>query len=83
MKAELLDIEREKMKLGKSRMRNILEYEDKLMSTERKWLSTIVNWKVSEALLLKATGDLLTHQNIELDFSEAYEGNSEKLNLFN
>ncbi|CAA6801315.1 MAG: Unknown protein [uncultured Sulfurovum sp.] len=81
MKAELLDIERQKMRLGKSRMRNILEYEDKLMSTERKWLSSIVNWKVSEALLLKATGDLLVHQNIDLDFSGDYQGNSENLNL--
>ncbi|HIP03034.1 MAG TPA: TolC family protein [Campylobacterales bacterium] len=75
MKSKLLDIERQKMRLGKSRMRNILEYEDRLMSTERKWLSSVVNWKVAEALLLKATGDLLAHQNIELDFSEEVSSN--------
>jgi len=80
MKAELLSIERQKMELGKSRIRNILEYEEKLKITERKFLGSIVKWKVTEALLLKTTGDLLKHQDIELDFKLKNPDENEELN---
>jgi len=80
MKAQLLDIERQKLELGRSRMKDVLEYEDKLMYAQRKLFSSIVNWKVAEALLNKATGELLAKQNIELSFDEDYQKNTTALN---
>jgi len=80
IKKQLLAIERQKLNLGRSRIKDILEYESKLMLAQRKLFSSIVNWKVAEALLNKATGELLAKQNIELDFDDKYQKNSAELN---
>ena len=79
LKEELLQIERRKLEFGRARIRDILEYEDKLMVAQRKLFSSIVNWKVAEALLNKATGELLKKQNIELIIDNKYQKNSREL----
>jgi outer membrane protein TolC len=66
LKEQLLIIERKKLELGRARMRDVLEYEDRLIYAQRKLFSAIVNWKVAEAILNKTTGELLAKQNIEL-----------------
>jgi len=81
LKTQLLNIERKRLKLGKSRMKNVLEYEDKLMSTKRRFFNSVVKFKVAEALLNKATGSLLAKQNIKLIFDSNNQNNIEKLNL--
>ena len=80
LKSQLLEIERKKMEFGRAKMKDILEYEEKLMLAKRKLFSSVVNWKVAEAFLNKATGELLEKQNIELEFDNNYQKNIEKLN---
>jgi outer membrane protein TolC len=77
---KLLSIEHEKLKLGEGRIRDVLEYEAKFMNVQRKMLSSIVNYKVAEALLNKATGELLSNQNIQFSFNN-YKRDSKKLNI--
>ncbi|CAA6808915.1 MAG: Unknown protein [uncultured Sulfurovum sp.] len=69
LKSKLLALERQKMELGRAKMRDILEYEDKLITAQRKLYNSVVNAKVAEALLNKATGDLLQKQNIDVSFN--------------
>ena len=83
LKTKLLSIERRKLKFGKSRMKSVLEYEDQLMTRKRKLFNSIVNFKVAEALLNKASGTLLEKQNIELIFNSNNQNNQNNREKFN
>jgi len=78
---KLLSIERNKLNLGQGKVRDVLEYEARFMNVQRRMLSSIVNYKVAEALLNKATGELLAKQNIKFSYNDNYRKNSKRINL--
>ena len=63
----LLDIELEKLRSGKADIRDVFDYEEKVILSQRKLLNSIINWKLSEALLDKATGELFEKYKISVD----------------
>jgi outer membrane protein TolC len=67
IKEQLLNIEHDKMELGKSNMKQVLEKEEDFINVQRKYLSAIINWKTSEAILEIAAGNLLQKYNIDID----------------
>jgi outer membrane protein TolC len=82
LKNRLLKIEREKLLLGKTSMREVLRREEELMSSHRRLLNALVNLKLSEALLDKASGELLKKYNIKVDLSKKKKYFSNKDQLF-
>jgi outer membrane protein TolC len=67
LKKELLNIEYEKLKRGKSDTQKIFNIEEEYMDSQRKYLSSLINLKTSQAILDMALGDILTKNNIELE----------------
>ena len=66
-KKYLLEIENNKLLLGKANARELFEKEEDYMNYQRKFLSSIINWKTSEALLEISTGNLLKKHNIKIE----------------
>lgn len=64
LKKQLLDIEYEKLYSGKTSARVLFDKEEDYMNYQRKFLSSIINQKTSEALLLMSTGSLFTKYDI-------------------
>lgn len=63
----LLQVERDKLMLGKANVKQLLQKEEDYMNDQRKYLSSIIGWKTSEALLEITAGNLLSKYNIEID----------------
>lgn len=79
--SELLKIEMEKLRSGKADIRDVFDYEEKVIGAQRKLYNSIINWKLADALLDKATGELFEKYNIQVDVdNEAYELINDKLN---
>ena len=66
LKKQLLDIEYEKLYSGKTSARVLFDKEEDYMNYQRKFLSSIINQKTSEALLLMSTGNLFAKYDINL-----------------
>lgn len=70
----LLEMEFEKLKLGKSSIVEIFKRQENLIELERKLYNNIIELKLAEASLQKAVGELLVRFNIELyDENKKYE----------
>lgn len=76
-KEHLLEVENDKLQFGKVKVSDIFEKEEDYMTYQRKFLSSIIEWKTSEALLEISTGNLLKKYNIEIDNIQ-YENNNEQ-----
>jgi outer membrane protein TolC len=75
LKKQLLDIEYEKLYSGKTSARILFDKEEDYMNYQRKFLNSLINQKVSEALLLMSTGNLFARYDINLN-----EFNFDKIN---
>lgn len=81
LQSQLLNIEVEKLQSGKADVRDVFDYEEKVILSQRKLLNSIINWKLAEALLDKATGTLFEKYQIEVDTNnEDYRLIKDKLN---
>ena len=77
----LLNIELEKLRAGKADIRDVFDYEEKVILSQRKLLNSIINWKLADALLDKATGELFEKYQIKVDTSNGgYKMVKDKLN---
>lgn len=63
----LLEVENDKLMLGKSSARDMFQKEEDYMNYQRKFLNSIVNWKTSQALLEITAGNLLKKYNIKVE----------------
>lgn len=75
IKEHLLEIEHKKLLSGKANSKTVLNKEEEYMDFKRKYLSSLVNWKTSEALLEIATGNLLNKYDISFSEIEKSLGN--------
>lgn len=66
IKKDLIDIDYERLSLGKITAKELFEKEEDYMNYQRKMLSSIINWKTAEALLDISTGNLLNKYNIDI-----------------
>jgi len=64
LKKQLLEIEYEKLYSGKTSARVLFDKEEDYMNYQRKFLSSIINQKTAEALLLMSTGSLFAKYDI-------------------
>lgn len=60
----LLEVENDRLLLGKSKASEMFDKEENYMNYQRKFLNSIVTWKTSQALLEIASGNLLKKYNI-------------------
>jgi outer membrane protein TolC len=78
---DLLNIELKKLRSGRADIRDVFDYEEKVILSQRKLLNSIINWKLSEALLDKSTGELFKKYKIRVDVNRAgYSMIEDKLN---
>lgn len=71
---QLVEMEYQRLKLGKSSIVEVFEQQENLINYERKLYNNIIDLKLSEAALQKASGILLERYNIELfDNNKKYE----------
>ena len=66
IKKKLLNVDQNKLLMGKINSKLMFEKEEEYMNFQRKYLSSIINWKTSEALLEIAIGNLLNKYDINL-----------------
>ena len=64
-KTELFEIEKTKLASGRISLKNLLDKEEDYVNYQRKVLSTVVNYKVAEAALDIAVGDILARYHID------------------
>jgi len=76
---ELIDIKSLQLKFGKITFKDVLEEEEKFISFQRKFLNNIVELKLSNALLEKATGKLLNRFKIEIVEDNNHTFNEDKI----
>ncbi|MBN2781748.1 MAG: TolC family protein, partial [Campylobacterales bacterium] len=69
LQRSILEAEFIKLEYGKIALKDLLEEQDKYISFQRKLLNNMVELKISNAILQKATGKLLDRFNIVLDDS--------------
>ena len=79
--SELLTVEKQKLQNGKADIRDVMNYENYVFEAHRKLLNGIINWKLSETLLDKATGEIFEKFQIEVDTSN--EGHTMLKNQLN
>ncbi len=79
---KLLKIEVTKLYSGKADVRDVLNYEEKVILSQRKLLNSVINWKLAQTLLDKATGELFEKYNIEVGVNkDGFELIKDKLSL--
>ncbi|MFZ4860370.1 MAG: TolC family protein [Desulfuromonadaceae bacterium] len=66
IKTELLEIERQKLKAGRSNLKVLLDKQDEYISYQRRVLSGVVNCKLAEASLDSATGRILDKYGVDI-----------------
>jgi outer membrane protein TolC len=59
IKKQIFDIEREKLRLGESQIRNVLDKEEDMIDEQRRWLNRVIEVKFSQIALGQLSGDLL------------------------
>lgn len=69
-KKTLLEIENEKLLLGKGSAKTVLEEEEKYIEHQRKMYERLIEWKTAEAVLQKVMGTLLQTYKIQVDTSD-------------
>ncbi len=65
IKGDLLEIERQKLKSGRTNLKSLLDKQDDYIAYQRRVLSGVVNCKISEAQLEIATGKVLEKYNVD------------------
>lgn len=76
IKKDLIDIDYERLSLGKITAKELFEKEEDYMNYQRKMLSSIINWKTAEAMLDISTGNLLNRYNIDVkSLQHSFEDN--------
>lgn len=68
-KKTLLEIENEKLLLGKASAKTVLEEEEKYIEHQRKMYERLIEWKTAEAVLQKVMGTLLKTYKIDVDLN--------------
>lgn len=83
IKTDLLEIERQKLKAGRTSLKTVLDKQDDYITYQRRVLSGIVNYKLSEASLDIAAGKILVKYGVDLQSlnysDEALSGRPGKL----
>jgi len=65
VRAQLLDIERIKLKTGRIGLKDLLNQEEEYVGYQRKALNCLVNYKLAEAMLDIASGSILKKYNVD------------------
>ena len=75
IRKKLLDIEREKLKAGRVGQRSLLLQEEEYVNLQRRLYSSLVNYKVAEAVLEIACGEILGKYDVD-PASYSYQPNA-------
>jgi len=67
IKTDLLEIERQKLKAGRTSLKTVLEKQDDYISYQRRVLSGVVNYKLAEASLDIAAGKILAKYGVDVN----------------
>lgn len=70
---KLVNLEYQRLQLGKSSIVELFEQQENLIKYERKMFANIIDLKLAEAALQKASGSLLQRFQIELDVQREYK----------
>jgi outer membrane protein TolC len=65
IKTDLLEIERQKLKAGRTSLKTVLDKQDEYISYQRRVLSGVVNYKLAEASLDIAAGKILSKYGVD------------------
>ena len=66
IKTDLLEIERQKLKAGRTSLKTVLDKQDDYITYQRRVLSGIINYKLAEASLDIAAGKILVKYGVDL-----------------